>query len=151
MKRQVLLALGVAAVAALTFAVVAQAGNPHFVGSPTASLSGNTLTVTGKVAGLGNEPFIRVVVSADAQCVNPGSKKPAADNKEAFSAGGNFPVQNGKADFSVNLTATLQPNCSGPMTIEYSNVTVEVFLCTSQLATSCSGPILSKEIPGTFS
>ena len=110
----------------LTVSVVA-AGNAHFVGAPTITTSGNTATATGKIAGLGNISQINVVVSADAQCVNPGSKKPSADNKQAFSADGDFPVQNGKANFSLSVTANMQPSCTGPMTIVWSNLQVWVY------------------------
>jgi hypothetical protein len=111
---------------ALTVTMVA-AGNAHFVGTPSISISGNTATASGKIAGLGNISQINVVVTADAQCVNPGSKKPSADNKQSFSGNGQFPVQNGKANFSVTLTANLQPSCTGPMTIEWSNLQVWVY------------------------
>jgi hypothetical protein len=33
-------------------------------------------------------------------------------------------VQNGKAEFSLTLTATFQPSCSPPMTVRFTNVTV---------------------------
>ena len=73
MKRHAVL-LGVAAVAALTVVgSVLAVSNAHFVGTPTASRSGNTLTVSGKVAGLGDVEVITVTISADAACVNPGS------------------------------------------------------------------------------
>jgi hypothetical protein len=45
-------------------------------------------------------------------------------NKESVSAEGDFPVQNGKAEFSLTLTATFQPECSPPMTVAFTNVTV---------------------------
>jgi len=64
------------------------------------------------------------VVSATALCINPGSHHPKAENKENVSSEGDFPVQNGKADFSVTLTATFQPECSPPMTVEFTDVTV---------------------------
>jgi hypothetical protein len=35
-------------------------------------------------------------------------------------------VQNGKADFSITLTATFQPDCTPPMTLVWSNVTISV-------------------------
>jgi hypothetical protein len=102
---------------------VAFAGSPHFV-SVTATRSGNTLTVSGKEAGLGNETQVHIVVNATAECINGGGKHPKAVNKESVSAAGDFPVQNGKADFSLTLTATFQPNCSPPMTVVFTNVTV---------------------------
>ena len=109
--------------ALLGVSAVALAGSPHFV-SLTATQGGNSLTVSGKEAGLGNETQVSILVSADAACVNPGSKRPKADNKQSFSAAGDFPVQNGKADFLLTLTASMQPNCSPPMTIVWSNIEV---------------------------
>ena len=35
-----------------------------------------------------------------------------------------FPVQNGKAEFGVSLTATFTPDCSPPMTVEFTDVVV---------------------------
>jgi hypothetical protein len=126
MKRRILF-LFVAAVATLTVVGVAVAGNAHFVGGLSITEGTNSISVSGKVAGLGNISQINVVVSADAACVNPGERKPKAANKSTFSADDDFPVQNGKAEFSLTVTAAFQPNCSGPMTIEFSNVTVAVF------------------------
>lgn len=140
LKRMTLAAVAgaVLAVAGLALAV----SNAHFVGTPTASRSGNTLTVSGKVAGLGDVEVITVTVSADAQCVNPGSNKPKAANKQSFSDTDDVPVQNGKALFSLDLTATFQPDCSPPMTVEFSNVVVTV--------TAADGTFLRHRFPGTF-
>jgi len=106
------------------FSVALFAGSAHFVGSPVISVSGSTVTASGKIAGLGGEPQVHVVLTGDAACVNPGTKRPKADNKESFSAEGDFPVQNGKANFSLSLTADIQPTCTGPMTIVWSDVQV---------------------------
>ena len=57
-----------------------------------------------------------------------------AGNRQA-----DFPVQNGKADFSLTVTATFQPNCTPPMTVVFSNVTV---------TDTTSG--ISKSFSGTF-
>ena len=115
--------------AILTLALMAgaaAAGSPHFIRSAiSVSISGTTLTVNGKEAGLGDEAQIHVVLTAEAQCINPGSHHPKAANKASFSAAGDFPVQNGKADFSLSVTATFQPDCTPPMTVEWLNVTLE--------------------------
>jgi hypothetical protein len=60
-------------------------------------------------------------------------------NKESVSAEGQFPVQNGKAEFSLTLTATFQPECSPPMTVAFTDVTV------TDLTTG-----ISRSFPGTF-
>ena len=100
------------------------AGNPHFVGNTKIEEDGNTLVVSGKIAGLGNEEQIHVEVMATAECINPGGQNPQAANKETVSAEGDFPVQNGKAQFELTLEAIFQPDCTPPMTLEWSDVTI---------------------------
>ena len=124
--RKIGIIAAVLTVLALTVTMVA-AGNAHFVGTPSISISGSTATVSGRVAGLGNISDIHVVVTADAQCVNPGHQKPSAGNKQSVGGGGDFPVQNGKADFSVTLSASFTPECSPPMTIAWTNLQVSVY------------------------
>ena len=111
----------------LTLGLMAQtavAGSPHFVGQISITRTDNSLTISGKEAGLGNETQVHIVVTADAQCINPGGNHPKAGNKESFSAEGDFPVQNGKAEFSLTLTATFQPDCTPPMSVVFTNVVV---------------------------
>jgi hypothetical protein len=116
----VAIVVAVAGVAAVSFA-----GSPHFVDDTvTISRAGNTLTVSGKEAGLGDEPQVHIVLSATAECINGGGHHPKAANKESVSSAGDFPVQNGKANFTLSVTATFSPPCSPPMTVEFTNVTV---------------------------
>ena len=131
----------VLALSSLALAVpVALAGSPHFVGNATtATRTGDSLIVSGKEAGLGDEAQVHIVVSATALCINGGGNHPKAVNKESVSAEGDFPVQNGKADFSLTLTATFQPECSPPMTVEFTDVTITD--TTNNISTS---------LPGTF-
>lgn len=100
-------------------------GSPHFVGAPTATRTDNSLTVSGKEAGLGDEEQVNIVVTATAECINKGEKHPKAANKESLSTEENVPVQNGKANFSLTVTASFSPACSPPMTVVFSNVSVE--------------------------
>jgi hypothetical protein len=118
--------LAVLALSSLALGVpVALAGSPHFVdGTVSATRTDDSLTVSGKEAGLGDEAQVHIVVTATALCINGGGNHPQAVNKEDLSSAGDFPVQNGKADFSLTLTATFQPSCSPPMTVEFTNVTV---------------------------
>jgi hypothetical protein len=103
----------------------ATAGSPHFITKTlSATVSGNTLTVSGKEAGLGDESQVHIVVTATALCINNGGKHPKAANKASVSASGSFPVQNGKANFSLSVTASFQPDCSPPMTVSFTNVVV---------------------------
>src|SRR6266511_6005828 len=124
MRRPLLILLAV--LSALVFgAPAAVAGSAHFISNAfEISRSGDTLTVSGKEAGLGDLAQVHIVVSATALCINGGGNHPKAVNKESLSAGDDFPVQNGKADFSLSLTATFQPDCSPPMTVSFRNVVV---------------------------
>jgi hypothetical protein len=101
------------------------AGSPHFVAKTVdATRTDDSLIVSGKEAGLGDETQIHIEVTATAVCINGGGKHPKAVNKQSVSAGADVPVQNGKAEFSVTLTATFTPDCSPPMTVIFKNVVV---------------------------
>jgi hypothetical protein len=117
-----------AALAVIAVAVVAPgalAGSPHFVSNTvTATRTDNSLTVSGKEAGLGDEAQVHIVVTATAECINGGGNHPKAVNKTSVSNEGTFPVQNGKAEFSLTLTPTFQPSCNPPMTVRFTDVTV---------------------------
>ncbi len=97
----------IAAAAVFGFAAPAMAGSPHFVGTPTFTTSGSTVTVSAKEAGLGNEEQIHAVLT-----VNKASVTTAAD----------VPVQNGKSEYTLTATAAFQPACSPPMTVQFQNL-----------------------------
>ena len=134
-RRMLSILLSIALVGVLP-ATGAWAGSPHFV-SISVVRSDDSLSVVGKEAGLGNEDQVHIVVSATALCINPGSNHPKAANKESVSAEGDFPVQNGKANFSLTLTATFQPDCSPPMTVAFTDV--QVCDTTSGICSKFSG------------
>lgn len=103
----------------------AHAGSPHFVAHAfSVSVSGNTLSVSGKEAGLGDESQVQIELDATAECINNGGHHPKAVNKTSASSTGSFPVQNGKADFTLEVTATFQPDCSPPMSVVYTDITL---------------------------
>jgi predicted metal-binding membrane protein len=139
MRRLVLVPV-LAAALVVAFASTAWAGSPHFIQSATtASVSGSTLTVEGKEAGLGDEAQIHVVLSATALCINGGGNHPKAVNKESVNAAADFPVQNGKADWTLSVAAVFQPSCNPPMTVAFTDITV---------TDTTNG--LTLNIPGTF-
>jgi hypothetical protein len=121
---------------------LAWAGSPHFVGAVDIFRQGNSLFVSGKVAGLGSETQVEVIVTATAVCINPGQNRPKAANKQSVSDQNTFPVQNGKAEFDLTLTAAFQPDCSPPMTVQFQGVTVT--------GTTVSSGSFSTTVPGTF-
>jgi hypothetical protein len=124
MRRSFLL-LGLALAIAAIAAPVAFAGHPHFVANTvTVTRTDDSLTISGKEAGLGDESQVHIVVTATALCINRGGKHPKAENKQSLSSEGDFPVQNGKAEFELVLTASFKPSCSPPMSVVFKNVTV---------------------------
>jgi hypothetical protein len=56
-------------------AEVASAGRPHFVGSPSCTVTGDQLCCSGKIAGLGTAPTT-VEVDAPFNCTNRGEHQP---------------------------------------------------------------------------
>jgi hypothetical protein len=125
--RRILIVLAVLAAALALGTTAAHAGAPHFVDDQlVATRAGDTLTVSGKEAGLGDEAQVHVVLSATASCINGGDNHPQAANKESLNAAGDFPVQNGHADFTLSVTAVFQPPtpCPDPMVVQFSDVTV---------------------------
>jgi hypothetical protein len=126
-----------AAVALVLGTSAAWAGSPHFV-SCTLVLSGNTLTVLAKEAGLGNEEQVDAQLTATGLCINSGGKHPKAVNKTGVAAAGQFPVQNGKAEISLSATAVFQPSCSPPMTVQFTDILVTDV--TSGISTTCPSP-----------
>jgi hypothetical protein len=146
MKRPfVLLALVVGVTAALTIPM-AVAGSPHQVHSCTVTVSStsdtlnNQLNISCKEAGLGDESQITVHVQATAECINGGGNHPKAVNKQTFSQDSNQPVQNGKADYTITLTASFSPSCSPPMTIEWVDISAVDTTNNIQLV-SVPGPL----------
>jgi hypothetical protein len=139
------LIVATAAIATLMMGATAAqaASNAHFVGTPTASRNDSTLTIAGKVAGLGNVDVITVTITGDAACINPGDKHPKAANKAALTGGADVPVQNGKANFSVVTDpVVISPTCDPPMVLQFSNVTLTV--------TASDGTFLQYTFSGTF-
>jgi len=122
--RRVLLALTLAA-ALLAVAAPAWAGSPHFVNDQTTfAQDGDTLTVTFKEAGLGDEAQVDYLLDATFQCVNPGGNDPQAGNKQSFETAAALPVQNGQVSGSLSVTAVLQPKCEPPMAVAVRSATL---------------------------
>ncbi len=132
MRRGIFVAMSVLATLALATSA-GWAGSPHFV-TCTETISGNTLTVDGKEAGLGDETQVTIELNATAQCINSGSNHPKASNKESLNTSGAFPVQNGQALFQLSVTASFQPECSPPMSVIFTDVSA----CDTAHGVCCS-------------
>lgn len=116
MRRAIFVLTTTIAVVALS-ATSALAANPHIVGSPSATVSGNTLTLSASVAGLGNVEEVTLglegTVDVSSRCYTRSGNKPQAANKQetiAVSSFETFPVRNGRtnATFTVTPLSTLR-------------------------------------------
>src|SRR5215217_8875772 len=112
-----------AAAAALTFAAVAFAQSGHFVGTPTCTDQGTTVSCSGKVAGLGGTTFeIRVSATGTASvtCTNPAGNVAPGQSFTTTTTGTSGPFatpRNGQARFTVTSDAPTAPpgSCPNPM------------------------------------
>ena len=125
MRKRLFVLATLGAVLALLTPSPADAASPHFVGTPTATRDGDTLTVRFKVAGLGNDD-VTATLTADAQCFNRGGNAPRAENKGAVLATGTFHPENGQVTASLSGSAQTDPSCNPPMSLVYANVTLVV-------------------------
>ena len=92
----------------------ALAARPHYVGEPSFTDNGTTVTVSGKIAGIGNQD-VTVVVSASGTatvvCTNPGGNVAPGQTQEVTTTGSQTitPVKNGNVVFSVTTAEPQQP------------------------------------------
>jgi hypothetical protein len=132
MKRY-LIVLGIAAVAAVTFAAVALAQSGHFVGTPTCSDIGTQVQCTGKVAGLGGTTFTITVSAqgtASVTCTNPAGNVAPGQSFSTGVAGTSGPLatpRNGQFRFTVTSDAPTAPAGSCPNPKWTATVTDVVF------------------------
>jgi hypothetical protein len=112
----------------------ALAASPHFIGTPQATVSGNTLTVTFKAAGLGNVDeatfSLSGSVEVSSRCYTKSGNKPQAANKQEIvpvSVTDTFPVRNGQTTGSLSFTPLSSLKCPpGQITViesvDFSNL-----------------------------
>jgi hypothetical protein len=135
MKKRILM-VATATVATLVLgATAAMAASPHIVGSPSATVSGNTLTLTASVAGLGNVPTVDLSLTGTAdvssRCYTKSGNKPQAANKQesiTVNQTGRFPVRNGRTDATFTVTPLSTLSCPGGQHVVIESVTYNLAL-----------------------
>lgn len=114
----------------------ALAANAHYVQGPTVSLSGTSLTISGKAAGLGNasdtaDASLTGTVDVFSRCYNRGGNKPQADNKqETLNVNQNqtFDVRNGQVTFSFTVSPLSTLTCPGNQIVVIESVSYDLHL-----------------------
>jgi hypothetical protein len=122
----------------MVFAVVgfsgpALAASPHVVKGPTSTISGNSLTVTAGIAGLGNVPsadFALVgTVDVSSRCYTKSGNTPQAANKQetiSVNQAETFPVRNGRTNVSFTVTPLSTLRCPGGQRVVIESVTYDL-------------------------
>ena len=146
MKRFLVL-LAAMALAVVGFAAPAQAANPHVVRGPDVSVSGNSLTITASIAGLGNVPSadfaLEGTVEVFSRCYNKGGNKPQADNKQEtinVTEFGTFPVRNGRTNVSFTVSPLSPLSCPGKQVVVIESLTWDLTLSGEGLEIPIQGP-----------
>ena len=148
-----LIGFGVAALAAVSMAGVAEAANPHFIRADADLDNAGNLDASFKMAGLGDNETITVTLSADASatyaCKNNGNNFPADPKKQSVagpvSSSGDFTSgKNGQINGTLSVSAPAS-------TLECPNGQRVVLALVSYTNVSLSGGGDTAEIDGTFS
>jgi hypothetical protein len=129
------LVAGVVALGALVFAPAAVAAE-HYVTGPTATVQGNTLTVSWKAAGLGNTVSsvnftLTGTVTTSSQCfTRSGNPVQGVPKKETtnVNASGTFPVRNGQTTGSLSVSPLSTLTCTGSQQVRILSVSFDLFL-----------------------
>jgi len=102
---------------------------------PTATLSGDTLTVTFKATGLGTGEYadfsLTGTLDVFSRCYNRGGNKPQADNKQEtinVSESGTFPVRGGQTTGSFEVTAESTLTCPGNQIVVIESISYNLTL-----------------------
>jgi len=135
MRRLLVVLVGVLAVAAMAVPA-ALAASPHYIKGPDVSVSGNSLTVSWKAAGLGNEdPSADFALTGTAdvtsQCFtrsgNPVNGVPKSETVDV-DVSGDFPVRNGSVTGSLTVEPLSTLQCTGNQHVEILDVSFDLFL-----------------------
>jgi hypothetical protein len=142
MKRLLLVPLVIAA-ALVLFAVPAVADSPHYVQGPTVTVSGNSLVVSWKAAGLGNTVTsanftLTGTTSVTSQCFtksgNPVNGVPKSETNNV-NASGTFLVRNGQTTGSFTISPLSTLTCTGNQHVVILSVHWNLFLNGNELPT----------------
>ena len=145
--RRIGMILGVLLLLALP--ATALAARAHFVGAPQCVDNGTTVTCSGKVAGLGNEPVtidVAAVGTATVTCTNPGGNVAPGQTKQV-SVGGTqtlTPDKNGNVVFSVTTDQPQAPADACPND-KWTAAVTDVTFQSAKITVTQGSTVLTRE------
>ena len=138
MRRYLLLLIGVGALALASTAVAA---SPHYIRGPDATVSGNSLTVSWKAAGLGNtidsvDFALTGTADVTSQCFtksgNPVNGVPKSEVVDV-DVTGTFPVRNGSVTGALTVEPLSTLQCTGKQEVRILAVSFDLTLTGDDL------------------
>jgi len=138
MRRYLLLLIGVGALALASTAVAA---SPHYIRGPDATVSGNSLTVSWKAAGLGNtidsvDFALTGTADVTSQCFtkkgNPVQGVPKSEQVDV-DVTGEFPVRNGSVTGALTVEPLSTLQCTGNQEVRILAVSFDLTLTGDDL------------------
>jgi hypothetical protein len=135
------IALLAAAIVAAALAPAAFADSPHYVQGPTATVSGNSLTVSWKAAGLGNtvtsvDFSLTGTANVTSQCfTRSGNPVQGVPKQETINVNvtGTFPVRNGQTTGSLTVSPLSTLTCTGSQHVVILDVSFNLTLTGDDL------------------
>ena len=125
----------------LALAPVAVAASPHYIRGPDATVSGNSLTVSWKAAGLGNTTesvdfALTGTADVTSQCFtrsgNPVQGVPKSEQVDV-NVTGTFPVRNGQVTGSLTVEPLSTLECTGNQQVRILAVSFDLTLTGDDL------------------
>ena len=119
----------------------AMADSPHYVKGPTATVEGNSLTVSWKAAGLGNtvtsvDFALTGTVTTTSQCFtksgNPVNGVPKSETVDV-NVEGTFPVRNGQTTGSLTVEPLSTLTCTGNQQVRILSASFDLTLTGDDL------------------
>ena len=127
--------------ALLLMASAALADSPHYIKGPTATVEGNSLTVSWKAAGLGNtvtsvDFSLTGTANVTSQCFtksgNPVNGVPKQETVDV-NVTGTFPVRNGQTTGSLTVSPLSTLTCTGNQQVRILDVSFDLTLTGDSL------------------
>jgi hypothetical protein len=119
----------------VALAPAALAASPHIVGSPSTTVSGNSLILSASVAGLGNVETatfsLEGTVDVSSRCYTKSGNKPQAANKQetiSVNQTETFAVRNGRTNATFTVTPLSTLTCPPGQKVVIESVTYNLDL-----------------------